>query len=650
LTGGCGSVNATGAITVNPLPTAPIGTGTDYKCDVLTGSVLLTGLPSGDYTINPGNIAGNTSTITITGLLAGTYNYTVTNASGCTSQASVDVVIKPILTNTWNGAVWSILPTPTIDQNIVFSESYSSTANVDGCSCQVNSGKSVTIASGGTLKIINEVKVFGSLTFENNASLVQVNDNAANSGNIIYKRRSTPIRKSDYTYWSSPVSPQKLYDVSPNTASDKFYSFDATANNWKKESPLNNMLTGIGYIIRGPENNSTPPPPPGVLEAPFIGAPNNGVVSITGIIKDKFYLLGNPYPSALEADDFLTHNSTVIGGTIYFWTHNTAIQLATNIPGTAGSGDLAYTSDDYASYNFTGGVGTGTKANSDLSNLTVNIPTGQIAAGQSFFTTSIGSGNAIFKNDMRVGVGDNTGNNSQFFKQVKNSKSAVIEKNRVWLNFSNAQGAFKQILVGYVTGATNEYDNAFDGDSFNGNSFIDFYSVIADKKLVIQGRSLPFDQADVIPLGYKTAIAGNFAITVDKTDGLFINQNVIVEDKVLNVTHDLKNGPYNFTTEKGTFDERFVLRFTNKTLATTEFDLNDESVIISKDKSELKIKSQTENINQITIFDLLGRKVFDKSGINANEFQTSNVKLSNQVVLVKVSLTNGKVITKKVLY
>jgi hypothetical protein len=42
----------------------------------------------------------------------------------------------------------------------------------------------------------------GTLTFED-ASLVQIN-NVVNIGNINKKRLTTPIRNTDYTYWSSP--------------------------------------------------------------------------------------------------------------------------------------------------------------------------------------------------------------------------------------------------------------------------------------------------------------------------------------------------------------------------------------------------------------------------------------------------------------
>ena len=54
---------------------------------------VLSGLPTGNWTINPGNISGNTASYTITGLTVGTYKFTVTNASGCVSSATANVVV-----------------------------------------------------------------------------------------------------------------------------------------------------------------------------------------------------------------------------------------------------------------------------------------------------------------------------------------------------------------------------------------------------------------------------------------------------------------------------------------------------------------------------------------------------------------------------
>ena len=93
---GCASP-ATSSVVINvqPLATAPsVGTITQPTCSVATGSVVLSGLPTGNWTINPGGITGSTTSTTISGLVAGTYSYTVTNGAGCTSPSSTNIVIN----------------------------------------------------------------------------------------------------------------------------------------------------------------------------------------------------------------------------------------------------------------------------------------------------------------------------------------------------------------------------------------------------------------------------------------------------------------------------------------------------------------------------------------------------------------------------
>lgn len=89
-----GCTSASVSVTINAAPTVPsapiVGTVTQPSCTVATGSVVLSGLPEGDWTIN--GTAGTGSTYTVSGLTPGTYTYTVT-AGDCTSAASVEVVI-----------------------------------------------------------------------------------------------------------------------------------------------------------------------------------------------------------------------------------------------------------------------------------------------------------------------------------------------------------------------------------------------------------------------------------------------------------------------------------------------------------------------------------------------------------------------------
>ena len=504
----------------------------------------------------------------------------------------------------------------------------------------------LTVQDGVSVTVSDIIKVDtpGTFILENNASLVQIND-VTNVGRITYKRNTTPMNNFDYTYWSSPVSGQTLYNLSPNTLSDKYHSF--TDPDWIDELGSNPMIAGKGYAIRTPKAGTWPNGEvvsfPYTQKVKFIGVPNNGDYTYIGISNNKSYLLGNPYPSAIDADAFLNENHLILDGTIYFWTHNTGI---------APSGAFyVYNDNDYASYNLTGGTGT-TAAATSISGVNFSVPSGKIAAGQSFFATGKGTGNVLFTNDMRVSGGVAGANNSQFFRttKTKSKTSTAIEKNRVWLNLYNNEGAFKQTLVGYLAGATNGYDNRYDGESFDEHEFVDFYSVTPDKYLVIQGRALPFDETDTVPLGYRSKEEMNLNISIDQTDGVLATQNIYIEDKLLNVIHNIKDTPYAFSTQAGTFDNRFVLRYTDKTLGNTDFEGVNSSVVISKDKNELKIKSEIETIKRITVYDLLGKKVFEKEAVNSTEFGSSSTGLSKQVGIVKVTLANGQVISKKVVF
>jgi hypothetical protein len=77
--------------------------------------------------------------------------------------------------------------------------------------------------------------------------------------------------------------------------------------------------------------------------------------------------------------------------------------------------------------------------------------------------------------------------------------------------------------LGYVTGATNN-DRGYDALSLNGNSFIN--SINNSSLLTIQGRALPIEETDAVPLGYSSTVIGDFSISIDKTDGVLSNMAV----------------------------------------------------------------------------------------------------------------------------
>ena len=636
----CTAVSLGGTITTISAPATPTATVTTQPtCANNTGTITVSSPVSGyGYSID-GLDYSNTNGI-FPSLAPTTYNVTAKNIStGCISSAA-SVTINTATSKQWNGLVdtsWSnpanwtpngvpaqtdcvVIPVtgkqPIIDG--VGSNFYAHTVSI-------NSGGVLTVNSNKTLNLTNEVTVNagGSLIFNNNSSLMQSNKNAVNSGNITYIRE-TSVRRYDYTYWSSPLtlgSNFTLHSMSPNTLADKYTSYDATGGSWAiHNGGGKTMIPGEGYSVRGPQNFDIVNP--GIQTASFIGVPNNGDVLKT-TVKDRFNLLGNPYPSAISTTQLITDTNI---GTIYFWTHNTP-------PSNGGSGNkYKYASADYASINLSGPLASGGDPTG---------PTGFIAAGQGFFAAPT-TNSITFTNSMRVG-----GSNDNFYKTAKTDG---LERNRIWLNFTNAEGAFKQMLVGYIEGASNSWDQNYDAVGFNGNTYVDFYSINENTPLSIQGRALPFENSDVIPLGYKTTIAGDFKISIDHVDGLFNSQEVYLEDKKTGVIYDLKAGDYNFKTEIGTFKDRFTLRYTNKTLGTGDFENVKDGLLVSVKDKVIRITSSKENIKDVTVFDITGKLIFNKKKVGSTELSISNLQAADQVLLVKVILENNAEVTRKVIF
>lgn len=642
--------------------TLTLGTITQPTCAVPTGSVVLNGLPStGSWTITPFpvtpgiTVTRSGATATISGLAQGT-SYTFTVSGGpCSPVVIANVPITSLETTTYNGTTWSsgfgINKIGTITAGNA--SPISLTTDTELCSCTISANTNLEVKPGVTLKLENQliVNASGSITFENGSSLVQVNNAAVNSGVINYKRQTTVVRRaSDYTYWSSPVAAQNLLALSPNTNPARFWSFIPGSTWYVEPSPsTTTMDIGKGYIIRAPEfNYGAYPIFSSVFEATFTGAPNNGEKTIAVGGPNTFNLIGNPYPSAIDAVKFLNVNSSVLGGTIYFWTHNTAIRNKTG-NGNEGSGDLVFIQDDYASFNLTGGVATALPATSEPA--PKRIPNGMIAAGQSFFATrTAAAGSTItFNNDMRIGA--SYLNNSQFFRTKASEKNNVAsDRSRIWLNLTNKQKAFKQTLVGYIDGATNDFDAAFDGPSFNANAIINFYSVNNAANYVIQGRALPFEQNDLVPLGYSSTVEGEFAISIDNLDGLFTTQNVFLEDKNTNTIHNLKTSPYSFQTTKGTFNDRFVLRYTDKTLGVEDIVTDGNNVLVTVKNKQLKVTAGKEEIKSVTIYSILGKQIYIKKDIANKELVIENLPSSDQVLIVKTVLEDGTLYTTKTIF
>lgn len=532
------------------------------------------------------------------------------------------LVQKCAMTTTWNGTSWD-KGEPNANKNVVFTGDYSSSTDLTACSIIVTNNATVTINSNHTLTIENGINVtLGSnLIFENNASLLQNNSAAVNNGSITYKRNAAPMREFEYTYWGSPVQGQVLSVFSPLTLADKFYSYNANAavNSWILENPSNVMTAGKGYAIRAPQGYTSTPQ---VFNGQFVGTPNNGNVPVNveafNPMLLNYNLLANPYPSAINVVTLIDNSNL---GTLYFWTHNSAIN------------NNVFTSNDYAIRTRT----TGTAA------VTGGAAPGlYVAAGQAFFASAGTTSTINFTNAMRV-----AGNNAQFYRDTQD-----LPLNYYFhLNMTNTLGAFKQIAIGYQEDATNAYD--FGSDALaSTEGAIRFYSLIPSLSFGfgIQARAYPWTISDVIPLGYTTTQAGTFDIAIDHFDTFFADKDIFLEDTTNGTFHNLKNSAFTFSTAIGTFDTRFKIHYQNIPLSNEDFTGNENSVYVFKNDNQPKVVSTKSNIASVMVYDMLGRVVFSKDKVNTSEIVLSELAQNNQALIVKITLENSVMVAKKFVF
>ncbi|MFB9051940.1 hypothetical protein ACFFVB_02500 [Formosa undariae] len=592
-----------------------------------------------------------------------TYNVRIFNDFG---SIIVPVTLEQGGTPTaWDGTSWSVpsaysnaeITISPEDKSLIFYDDYNSDSNLEGCDCTVKAGTNVVIPSGQTLKLYNNLTVeptedvyddsgdfvesvpAGTFTLENNASLIQINDNVnyVNTGDIKVERLAENIKHYDYVYWSSPV---EGFNVS-NIPTSRTFKWDPTSVNangstgdWISVSS-EIMVPGSGYIARVPNATS--------FTNTFTGIPNTGEITIpvkksTGTLPpegdEDFNLIGNPYPSAININKFLEENKNLLDGFVKIWTHKEGIS---NTADNSFYENFVYNYEDsYLTYNSTG-------SNPDLDGFQ-----GNIASGQSFFVKlkeTSGNGEVNFLNNMRYDNSENQYNNNEFFRGTAVSSE---EKQLLWLNLVNEKKLSQSTLVGYVDGATTErdrlYDAQADGDDFK------IYSLISDEKMVIQGRPLPFSDADEVPLGIQVATNGSYQIGIDNLKGsLFENegQDIYLEDTYLNMEHDLRQSPYSFTATAGAINDRFVLKYLASTTLSVGEEVSNNTYVYINDAT-LYVKT-AKIIKAIEIYDFSGKRIEAYKGlINSSEF-SSPFPFSNGGYIVSITMEDGRVVNKKLI-
>jgi hypothetical protein len=277
-----------------------------------------------------------------------------------------------------------------------------------------------------------------------------------------------------------------------------------------------------------------------------------------------------------------------------------------------------------------------------------------IRAGQAFFVQMIdgaaGSGTVSFNNSMRYDATLAPYSNSGFFKNANAVNSEFsIERHRLWLDLVDSNFQSSGILVGYAADATNEYDNLFDAPTAIPSGLKLFSTITNDTNIFeIQGRSLPFDINDEIPIGINVPTQGNYSFAIAAFDGLFEDQNIYLKDTMLNITHDLKANPYTFTTSTGVTMDRFKIVYINNALGNPSYSIDNSIKVLVN--NEVAVSSSNLQMESIEVFNVLGQKLQTYNNINSSYFTLLNLHKNNTTLLFRIKLQTGETVIEKIIY
>ncbi|KAA5821894.1 choice-of-anchor D domain-containing protein [Algibacter amylolyticus] len=560
----------------------------------------------------------------------------------------------------------------------------------------INSGKlqvngSTASNDGIGLTVTHYLKLDGTIDLEGESQLVQTNQSDFDSSSTGSLERDQQGYSSTYlyNYWCSPVSTTSnanytVADIIDNVGFSTS-GYDGTSSpvqvadywiwkytnrpsnsysEWQHVRSTGSLAIGQGFTMKGP---GTATPDQNYI---FKGQPNNGDFN-TAITAGNAYLLGNPYPSAIDADQFIKDNihtadggnnsKNVINGALYFWDH-----FAVN------SHNLSSYQGGYAVYTLMGGtvaISTDSRINATYASGS-KLPERYIAVGQGFFVSSddgsvtgltqpIEDGDINFKNGQRIFQketvsGSNSG--SVFFKGTKkaksNTNSSVDTREKIRLMFDSPSGYHRQLLTGVDQSTTNGFDLGYDAVLIEDN-LEDMYWSLGDSKLLIQAVN-NFDETQNIPFSMKITKEGLATVSIDNLENIDSSKNIYVHDIELNTYHNLQESAFTILLTPGEYKDRFELTFSNQeALSVENIEEIDLQVYFSNNKESLIINNpKLLNIKSVEMHNILSQSVFklnaENDKLNENYLEFPVKQIHSGVYIINLTTDKNK-ISKKVL-
>ena len=517
--------------------------------------------------------SGNGETFTQS-LTAGTTYYFRVEPYSSPGETTVNINGAGV-NNTWNGTVWSNGSAPSGDDDVVLTSDLDLSGDLDCVNLTISSNNTITVGTGETLTVTGNV-------------VIEAGGELVNTGTVSVTGTSSSVTTVDltadsYSYYSSPINAPAMTPI--GTPAD-IYFYTEASDIWDEVDPTTESFTNaIGYAINYTSNT-------GIT---LTGTLNDGSYPTT-VTNNGSYdgggwnLLGNPYPSAIDADIFLDDNTAVIDHTVYLWDDS-----------------------DYATHNGTMGVNpTGG-----------TTPTGRVGVGQGFFVrkTAVGSASVTFTNSMRL-------DNGQFFRRGEASLLRVRLENED----ASLTNAFE---IHLMENANYGFDADWDSEKLKGNPNMAFYSVLEDKDLILQTIPTP-DKAAQIPMGYDIATEGTYKIVLENAQNLPEDSKVVLVDQLTGKVYDIQSeGTVAFDLDQGSVRDRFALRITRDNTATTEVS---EQISTYVQDDVLHIHNMSgETVNALYMYDMTGRVI-----LNQNNAANINIEaLPAGIYMIKMQTTAG---------
>ena len=458
-----------------------------------------------------------------------------------------------------------------------------------------------------------------------------------------------------------------------------------TYSQWQSSGSSTNIEAGQGFTMKGTNgfdytdvgeavvNNPYssgifPFPPsaePSAQRYDFRGKPNDGNITVN-LAANSSTLTGNPYPSALDLNDFLLDtDNTNCTATAYYWDQEA----------NPSSHDIVSYVGGYGTYVPAGSTGIYAPATYQTFNLdgTVNNPTAGTGSGYSRRYAPIGQGFLVTGDATLVAPNTVTIKNSHrewYLESLPDSEFArsgnqVSLENkslnetpqneitfgliRLKITMNNLYS--RELALALTNQATDGVDRGMDGKSPDvASAATDSYFFLDNTQYVIQ--SVPFDITKRIKLGVKvTSDNTNFSFSLKQVQDFDTTQPIYIYDALDNSYHSINQNPYNVVLQAGTNNNRFELTFLNNALNIDDTIKNDFLIVQNNDNQTLTVNNPNGlDIKSADLFDISGKLIFKKVDLGVDssyEFSTSG--LSDGVYIAKIISVDGKSKAQKVI-